>query len=55
MKTIMLGFIAETAIHCGAGRSTGIIDLPVAREAATDFHSFPAPDLKGRFVTVPAS
>ena len=37
MKTIILGLLAETAIHPGMGRSVGAIDLPVAREGATDY------------------
>lgn len=47
MKTTMLGFLAESAIHCGAGRSAGIIDLPVAREAATDYPFVAGSGLKG--------
>lgn len=47
MKATMLGFLAETPIHCGAGRSAGIIDLPVAREAATDYPFVPGSGLKG--------
>jgi CRISPR-associated protein Cmr4 len=47
MKAMMLGFLAETSIHCGAGRSAGIIDLPVAREAATDYPFVPGSSLKG--------
>lgn len=47
MKTTMLGFLAESAIHCGAGRSAGIIDLPVAREAATDYPFVPGSGVKG--------
>lgn len=47
MKTVMLGFIAETLIHCGTGRSAGIIDLPFAREAATDFPFIAGSSLKG--------
>jgi CRISPR-associated protein Cmr4 len=47
MKTTMLGFLAETAIHCGAGRSAGIIDIPVAREAATDYPFIAGSGLKG--------
>lgn len=47
MKTTMLGFLAETAIHCGAGRSAGIIDLPIAREAATDYPFIAGSSLKG--------
>ena len=37
MKMAMLGLLAETPIHPGAGRSMGVVDLPVAREAATDY------------------
>jgi CRISPR-associated protein Cmr4 len=47
MKTTMFGFLAETAIHCGAGRSAGIIDLPIAREAATDYPFIAGSGLKG--------
>lgn len=47
MKTTMLGFLAETAIHCGAGRSAGIVDLPIAREAATDYPFIAGSSLKG--------
>jgi CRISPR-associated protein Cmr4 len=47
MKIMMLGFIAETSIHCGAGRNAGIIDLPVAREAATDYPFVAGSGLKG--------
>lgn len=47
MKTTMLGFLAETAIHHGAGRSAGIIDLPIAREAATDYPFVAGSSLKG--------
>ena len=43
----MFGFLAETSIHCGAGRSAGIIDLPVAREAATDYPFIAGSGLKG--------
>lgn len=47
MKTMMIGFLAESAIHCGAGRSAGIIDLPIAREAATDYPFVAGSGLKG--------
>jgi CRISPR-associated protein Cmr4 len=47
MKITMFGFLAETSIHCGAGRSSGIIDLPVAREAATDYPFIAGSGLKG--------
>jgi len=47
MKAAMLGLLGETAIHHGAGRSTGIIDLPVAREATTDHPFIAGSALKG--------
>lgn len=37
MKTLIIGMLAETFIHPGSGRNNGVIDLPVAREAATDY------------------
>jgi CRISPR-associated protein Cmr4 len=43
----MLGMLAETSVHPGAGRSQGVIDLPVSREAATDFPVIPGTSLKG--------
>lgn len=47
MKTAMLGLLAETSIHPGAGRSTGVVDLPVARESATDYPVIAGSSLKG--------
>ena len=47
MKTCLLGLLAETSIHPGAGQSAGIVDLPVAREAATDYPVIPGSSLKG--------
>jgi len=47
MKTILLGLLAETSIHPGAGQSSDIVDLPVAREAATDYPVVPGSSLKG--------
>lgn len=47
METAMLGLLAETSIHPGTGRSTGIVDLPVAREAATDYPVVVGSSLKG--------
>lgn len=31
----LLGLLAETSIHAGAGQSGGVIDLPIQREAHT--------------------
>lgn len=47
MKTAMLGLLAETPIHPGAGRSLGVVDLPVARESATDYPVIAGSSLKG--------
>ena len=47
MKTAMLGLLAETPIHPGAGRGLGVVDLPVAREAATDYPVLVGSSLKG--------
>jgi len=47
MNTQIVGLLAETSIHPGAGQSAGIIDLPVAREAATDYPVVPGSSLKG--------
>ncbi len=47
MKTTLLGLLAETPIHAGAGRGRGVVDLPVAREAATDYPVIPGSSLKG--------
>ncbi len=47
MKNIVLGLLAETFIHPGIGRNEGAIDLPVAREAATDYPYIPGSSLKG--------
>ena len=47
MRTVMLGLLAETPIHPGAGRGMGVVDLPVAREAATDYPVLVGSSLKG--------
>ena len=47
MRTAMLGLLAETPIHPGAGSGMGVVDLPVAREAATDYPVLVGSSLKG--------
>ncbi len=47
MKITILGLLAETAIHPGAGQDTGFVDLPVAREAATDYPVIVGSSFKG--------
>ena len=47
MKAAMLGCLAETPIHPGTGRAVGVVDLPVAREASTDYPVLVGSSLKG--------
>lgn len=47
MNTAMLGLLAETPVHPGAGRGMGVVDLPVAREASTDYPVLVGSSLKG--------
>ena len=35
MQHALLGLIAETSLHAGAGKSVGVIDLPIMRETHT--------------------
>ena len=44
---ILLGLIAETSIHYGAETGGGAIDLPVAREAATNYPVIAGSAFKG--------
>lgn len=47
MQTAIIGLLAETFVHPGCGRDTGVVDLPVAREAATDYPFIAGSSLKG--------
>lgn len=47
METALIGLLAETSIHPGAGRGLGVVDLPVARESATDYPVLVGSSLKG--------
>lgn len=47
MNWIVVGMLAETFIHPGTGQNVGAIDLPVAREAATDYPFIAGSSLKG--------
>ncbi len=47
MKTAMLGLLAESPAHPGARRDMGVVDLPVAREASTDYPVLVGSSLKG--------
>lgn len=43
----MIGLLAETPIHAGTGQELGVVDLPVQREAHTDYPCVFASSLKG--------
>jgi len=47
VKSVVLGLLAETSLHPGAGQTAGVIDLPVAREAATCYPVIVGSSLKG--------
>jgi CRISPR-associated protein Cmr4 len=51
MKALLYGLLAETSIHPGAGQSSGFVDLPVAREAATDYPVVVGSSLKGALLS----
>lgn len=43
----IIGLLAETSLHPGAGQAAGTVDLPVAREGATGLPHVPDSGLKG--------
>lgn len=47
MQGRILGLLAETHLHPGAGQSEQAIDLPVARERTTDYPFIPGSGVKG--------
>ena len=49
MKSSIIGLLSETSMHPGAESSTGIIDLPVAREVSTEYPVIVGSSLKGAF------
>ncbi|MEZ5584374.1 MAG: type III-B CRISPR module RAMP protein Cmr4 [Candidatus Competibacteraceae bacterium] len=44
---VLTGIYTLSPTHCGTGQTTGAVDLPVARDAATGFPILPATSLKG--------
>ncbi len=46
-QTFLLGMLAESNLHPGTGQSSGVVDLPVARERPTGFPQLPDTSLKG--------
>ena len=49
MKQTILGLRAETQIHAGTGQNTGVIDMPIQREAHTDYPCIFGSAVKGAF------
>jgi CRISPR-associated protein Cmr4 len=47
MNGFILGMFAETPVHPGMGQARSAIDLPVAREAMTNYPVIPGSSLKG--------
>lgn len=47
MNSIVLGLLAETSLHPGTESSSGVVDLPVAREATTSYPVLMSSGLKG--------
>ncbi len=47
MNGVVMGLLAETALHPGSGQPAGVIDLPVAREATTQYPVIAGSSLKG--------
>lgn len=46
-QSMIMGLLAETSLHPGGGQTTGAVDLPVAREVATDYPVIVGSSLKG--------
>lgn len=47
MKSAIIGMLAETSLHPGTEQSTGIVDMPVAREVSTGYPVIVGSSLKG--------
>ncbi|TWU17954.1 type III-B CRISPR module RAMP protein Cmr4 [Allorhodopirellula heiligendammensis] len=47
MNSRLFGMLAETSVHPGGGQDAGFVDLPVAREKATDYPVIVGSSLKG--------
>lgn len=47
VKRVVIGMLAETSIHPGTESTGGVVDLPVAREAATGYPLIPSSSMKG--------
>ena len=49
MQHKLFSLLSETSVHAGCGRSSGFVDLPFAREAATDYPVLVGSSVKGSF------
>jgi CRISPR-associated protein Cmr4 len=49
MKVHLIGLLTETSMHPGTESSTGVVDLPIAREISTDYPVIAGSSLKGAF------
>lgn len=49
MKVDIIGLLSETSMHPGSESSTGVVDLPIAREVTTDYPVITGSSLKGAF------
>lgn len=49
MKVDIIGLLSETSMHPGSESSTGVVDLPVAREVTTEYPVITGSSLKGAF------
>ena len=47
MRTRLFHLHALSALHCGTGQSVGVVDLPIARERATNLPMVPGSSLRG--------
>ena len=47
MKPRLFHLHALSALHCGTGQSAGVVDLPIARERATNLPMVPGSSLRG--------
>lgn len=47
MKSAIIGLLAETGLHPGTEQSTGVVDLPVARESFSGYPVIVGSGLKG--------
>ena len=47
----ILGLLAQTSIHAGTGSNTGVVDLPIQREAHTAYPCVFGSSMKGALRT----